>query len=46
MIVEWPRDSTCVVEAESGELDIIERKLGTLIISFQVVLLFKPEIMT
>ena len=39
-------DSTCVLEAEPGKLDIKGRKPGILFISLQADSLFKQEIMT
>ena len=45
MIVESrgvPSDSTCILEAESGKLDIKRHEIGILLISLQVGSLFKP----
>ena len=41
-----PRDSTCVLKAESGKLDIKRRKPGILFISLPIVEHLKLAIMT
>ena len=41
-----PSDSTCVLEADPGKLDIKRRKPGILFISLQADSLFKLAIMT
>ena len=41
-----PSDSTCVLKAESGKLDIKRRESGILFISLPIVSLFKLVIMT
>ena len=41
-----PSDSTCVLKAEPGKLDIIIREPGILIISLSIVSLFKLAFMT
>ena len=41
-----PSDSTCVLEAEPGKLEIKRRLPGILFISLPIVLLFKLVIMT
>ena len=43
---DFPNDSTCVFEAESGKLYIKRREPGILFISLQVGSLFKLPIMT
>ena len=41
-----PSDSTCVLKAEPGKLDIKRREHGILFISLTIVSLFKLAIMT
>ena len=41
-----PRDSTCVLKAEPGKLDIQSHKPGILFISLPIVSLFKLAIIT
>ena len=41
-----PSDSTCVLKAEPGKLDIKKREPGILFISVPIVSLFKLAIMT
>ena len=41
-----PSDSTCVLKAESGKLDIKRREPGNLPISLPIVVLFKLTFMT
>ena len=41
-----PRDSTCILKAETGKLDIKRREPGILFISLPIDSLFKLAIMT
>ena len=41
-----PSDSTCILKAEAGILDIEKRKPGILVISLPIVSLFKVANMT
>ena len=48
LLTSWglPSDSTCVLKAEPGKLDIKIREPGILFISLPIVSLFKLAIMT
>ena len=48
LLTSWglPKDSTCILEAESGKLDIKRQVPGILFISLPIVSLFKLAIMT
>ena len=46
MLVDIARLATCILEAESGKIDIKRHEPGILFISLPIVSLFKPAIMT